>query len=379
MGGAEWSLFELLGGIRKLAPDWRLHLIAGEEGPLVERVARLGVEIDLAPFPPELARYGDAGGGPISAGVNSLRYARRLRALLRSIRPRVLHTNGVKAHLLAAISTQAGTGVVWHVRDYLGARRAASRLIRLAASTCHAAIAVSDSVARDLRSATGLGAAVHTVWNGVDMERFQPDGARLDLDAACGMEAPAGPVVRVGLVAAFARWKGHEVFLDALARLDPGSGVRGYIVGGPIYRTAGSQFDLDDLKRKAVALGLGGRTGFTGHVADPAAAIRALDIVVHASTQPEPFGRVIAEAMACSKPVVASNAGGAAEIVRAGEDALCHEPGDAAGLADRIAELAASAGLRARLGAAGREKAIRRFDRMATARNVLSVYEKVFS
>ena len=55
--------------------------------------------------------------------------------------------------------------------------------------------------------------------------------------------------------------------------------------------------------------------------------MRALDVVVHASTQPEPFGLVIAEAMACGRAVVVSSGGGAAEIVTPGEDALVHEVG----------------------------------------------------
>lgn len=68
--------------------------------------------------------------------------------------------------------------------------------------------------------------------------------------------------------------------------------------------------------------------------------MRALDIVVHASTQPEPFGLVIAEAMACGRAVIASQAGGAAEIIDPGENALGLPPGDAAVLAERIVQLA---------------------------------------
>ena len=70
------------------------------------------------------------------------------------------------------------------------------------------------------------------------------------------------------------------------------------MIGGTLYQTEGSQYDLEDLRRLAANLGLEGRVGFTGFVDEPAAAMRALDVVVHASTQPEPFGLVIAEAMA---------------------------------------------------------------------------------
>jgi glycosyltransferase involved in cell wall biosynthesis len=63
----------------------------------------------------------------------------------------------------------------------------------------------------------------------------------VDLDALAGLPpAPAG-VVRVGLVATFARWKGHITFLEALSRLPESLPVRGYIIGGPVYETAGSR------------------------------------------------------------------------------------------------------------------------------------------
>jgi glycosyltransferase involved in cell wall biosynthesis len=117
--------------------------------------------------------------------------------------------------------------------------------------------------------------------------------------------------------------------------------------------------------------------GFTGFVQDSAMAMRALDVVVHASTEPEPFGLVIAEAMACGKPVVASRAGGARELTESGVNALGHEPSDAAGLARRIEELARDAGLRQRLGSAGRSTAEQHFSRRRLARELTPVYQSI--
>ena len=151
-------------------------------------------------------------------------------------------------------------------------------------------------------------------------------------------------------MATFARWKGHATFLRALGLLPETLPVRGYIVGGPVYTTGASQVSLEELQRAGAAEGLDGRVGFVGYVPTPPHAMRALDVVVHASTEPEPFGLVIAEGMACGRAVVVSAAGGAAEIIEPGVNALSHEPGDAAGLADRIR----IAGLRRRVaGAAG--------------------------
>jgi glycosyltransferase involved in cell wall biosynthesis len=185
--------------------------------------------------------------------------------------------------------------------------------------------------------------------------------------------------VRVGLVATFARWKGHETFLRAIAQLPRDLPVRAYIIGDAVYQTDRSQYDRGELTRLAEALGVADRVGFTGFVARADTALRALDIVVHASTAPEPFGLVIAEAMACGRALVVSAAGGACELVAAGVDALTHAPGDVDALAERIAHLAHDPSLRARLGAAARRAAERAFDQARLAREILPVYQRVMA
>jgi glycosyltransferase involved in cell wall biosynthesis len=102
--------------------------------------------------------------------------------------------------------------------------------------------------------------------------------------------------------------------------------------------------------------------------------MRSLDVVVHASTEPEPFGLVIAEAMACGRAVVASRAGGAAELIHPEEDALGHAPGDTAGLSAQIRRLVEDEALRARLGIAGRAVAEARFDRTRLAAELVPIY-----
>ena len=167
------------------------------------------------------------------------------------------------------------------------------------------------------------------------------------------------------------------MFLRAIAQLDAALPVRAYIVGGAVYDTAGSQYSLDDLQRLTAAAGLEQRVAFTGFVERTAPVLRALDIVVHASTQPEPFGLAIAEAMACGCAVVVSDAGGAAEIVDAGRDALTHPPGDAAALGAVLARLAGDAPLRARLGTAARASAMARFDAATFGTAFATLYESV--
>ena len=391
-GGGERSLLDVMTEVRALRPDWKLSLIAGEDGPLIEAAREIGVAAWALEYPAGLAQFGDSAVASSSdgamrttkakfvvglgrAGIAALSHVPALRAAISGERPDVVHSNGFKAHILAAWTAPESVPIIWHVRDYVANRPAMSRLLAMHSRRCAVAVTNSRSVADDLRMACPQIPRTVAILNGIDLETFNPAGAAANLDALSALARPAGELVRVGLLATMAQWKGHEIFLRALAMLPRDLLVRGYVIGGSLYSTRGSQADLGKLRRLADTLSLDGNVGFTGFVDQPAAAIRALDIVVHASTSPEPFGRVIAEAMACGKAVIAAAAGGALEIVTSGQDAIAIAPGDASALADSIRQLVCDAPMRARLGAAARQTAEARFDRARMARELIPIYE----
>jgi glycosyltransferase involved in cell wall biosynthesis len=391
MGGAERSLYDLLASLRVARPRWELTLVVPQTGALAEKAERLGVRVLVVEFPRGLSRLGDAGaGGPAGRRVGRAKlllniaaaapgtalYLRRLRRALRRIDPDVIHANGLKSQVLA-VWARGGVPVVWHVHDYVSARPLMARLVKACAPRCAAAVVNSRSVGEDLREVCGEDLKTFTLYNAVDLETFSPSGERLDLDSLSGLPPAEPGTVRVGLLATMARWKGHETFLKSLSILPRDARVRGYVIGGSIYQTRGSQLGASELRECAARLGLEGRVGFTGFVEDPASAIRALDVLVHASTEPEPFGLAIVEGMACGRSVVASSAGGAAEILNGCDAALSHAPGDAANLSAQIGRLVRSAELRTRLGRAGRLIAEERFDRARLAADLINVYREV--
>jgi glycosyltransferase involved in cell wall biosynthesis len=386
VGGAEMNLLDVLASVRAARPDWGLKVLAGDEGPLRDAVEAMGLPFDVLPLPRGVARLGDAGLSGRSAGlrlaargpaaaVTAAGYLSRLRRRLRAEAPDLLQTNGMKAHALGAWAAPRGVPVVWHLQDYVGGRPVMARLLRLSAGPRVSAVAISRSVAADAAQVLGPGVRVATSYSALDLERFAPGpGQGGALDEAAGLPSAPPGTVRVGLVATFAHWKGHDVFLEAAARVPAGRPVRFYVVGGPIYRSLGSQRSPDELRARADALGLGGRVGFTGHRADPAEALRALDVVVHASTRPEPFGRVIVEGMACGRAVIAMNEGGAAELFDDGVSALRCPPRDPGALAAAITRLVDDPALRRRLGEGGRRAAEARVDRNRLAAEWVSVY-----
>lgn len=387
LGGAEMALLEILAALRAARPSWTLSLVTSAPGPLLDRASALGVSSLSLPFPRSLARLGEWGrrdspgawmallSSVAGAALPTLSYSRRLRRHLGIIRPDIVHTNGFKMHILGIHCRPAGAHVLWHLHDYLQARPLTTALLRAHVRQCAAIVANSNSVAEQASRSVRGAVPVHAIHNAVDLDRFTPEGTCLDLDRLSGMPPLPANAVRIGLLGTFARWKGHDVFFKALSQVKVPLPVRGYVIGDSIYETQGSQFSMTELRRLATEAGLDGKVAFTGHVADVPAALRTLDIVVHASVEPEPFGLVIAEAMACGRAIIVSRGGGAVEVAQAG--AVFHDPGDSADLARRITELVVDPAARASLGREGREAAVRLFGRERLVNSLIPVYEAI--
>jgi glycosyltransferase involved in cell wall biosynthesis len=385
IGGSETSLLELVRGLAA-TPGVEPILVMPRHGPLDDRARAAGAATRILPMPDALIAFGEwsmRGAAQLGrrtatlarAAAATRTYAAAVGALLAELEPDVIHTNGFKMHVLAARSAPAGVPIVWHLHEYLRPRPLSRILLRHHVRRAAAVVANSHSVEADLRQTLGAAAPVTAIYNAVDLEEFSPQGTALDLDRLAELPSAPPGTCRVGLLATFARWKGHDVFLQAVRQAS--RPVRAYVIGGPVYDTAGSQLTIDELRALAASLGIADRVGFTGFVARPAPALRALDVVVHASTEPEPFGLVIAEGMACGRTVIVSRAGGAAELVDDGVDALATAPGDAVALAHAIDRAAGDAALRERLGVAARRTAMRRFDSATFVARFLDLYARL--
>jgi glycosyltransferase involved in cell wall biosynthesis len=388
LGGAERLLLDLLASLGQTDPAPSLHLVLGEKGPLADQARKRGVRVTVLPLPRRLLELGDSAlgrwlhgaqlvGRGLLAGWSAYRYVGQLRRLIHAVSPDVLHSNSLKMHLLAALAAPSQPRLVWHLHDFVGNRAVMRRVLHWLAPRAAGAVAVSHAVADEAAAHLGR-LPVMVVSNAIDTNHFCPgSGCGHWLDEQADLPPAPPEVVRVGLVATYARWKGHDVFLDAAGRLAqrrPGLPVRFYVVGGPIYRTRGSQWSRDELRQRATATLANNRIGFIDFQTDPAPVYRALDVVVHASTQPEPFGLAIAEAMACGRAVVVARAGGAAELFTHDHDAVGTRPGDAEELACVLESLVEDPLRRRRLGMEARVTAQGRFACTRLGPEVLAAY-----
>ena len=236
-------------------------------------------------------------------------------------------------------------------------------------------IAASHYVAREIERRHNLDPArIRVIPRGVDPLVFAPDAVPADRIARVAqmMRVPDG-MYTVVIPGRLSSWKGQAVLLRAIARL-PWTEVCCVLVGSDQGRTKYTR----ELERLSEALGIADRVRIIGQVDDMPAALMLSDVVVHASTEAEAFGRVVIEAQAMGRPVIATNLGGPSETVEDGVTGWLTNPGDVDGLVRALVEaLSMDAEARSALGDRARASVLNGYTLQAMRDATLDVYETV--
>jgi glycosyltransferase involved in cell wall biosynthesis len=362
LSGGELALLRLL----KALTDVEAHVILAEEGPLVDSLLQAGVSVEVLPMRGRTRQLRKdnvrPGRLPLLAVSDTLTYTLRLAWRLRRLRADVVHTNSLKSGIYGSIAARfARTPVVWHLRDRINAEYLPGFGVRVVRTLTHqlADVVISNSQAtRQTLLPRQRSLVIPSVVEPMDA---RPERSTQDR-----------PIV-VGIVGRLAPWKGQESFLRAFVQAFPDGRQRAMIVGAPMFGDAETAY-ADRLRRLAHELGVADRVEFRGHRDDVGAEFRAMDVLVHASTIPEPFGQVVIEGMAAQLAVVASRGGGPEEIISDGVDGLLYERGDVAGLAQLLLRLEAEPQLRVALGHAGALRA-RDFSAAVVVPKVMQAYD----
>ena len=211
-------------------------------------------------------------------------------------------------------------------------------------------------------------AKVRVVPNGVDLKRFAPRPPSSALRASLGVPPSAPVALSIGR---HVPEKGYRHLVDAAALVERARpGVHWVLVGDGELRS--------ELEARARRLGLESRVHFTGWRDDVADVLALSDVFVLPS-QSEGFGRVLVEAMAMGRAIVATAVGGVPDVVLAGRTGLLVQPADPVALADAVRALLDDPARAARLGAAGRARAESSFSLGAHVHAVERVYDEVLA
>lgn len=331
LGGAELSLFDI---VRSRHSNDRVVLF--EHGRFENLLREQGIDVSICPLASQVSTIRKDSGFWLYI-QSSVALMRQVRAVIAEASGcSLFYANTPKAFVVSALAGwKTRKPVIYHLRDILSDThfsRANRWLIVMLAKLSRARVIANSAATADAFVAAGGSAeAVSVVHNGFDPTPFdrahqQSELHRAELRGALGLSDE--PVV--ALFGRLAEWKGQHLALEAIRRLPD---VHLLLVGDALF---GEDEYLEQFNRLASDPALRNRVHRLGFRTDVPELMQASDIVIHCSTAPEPFGRVIVEAMLSRRPLIASRAGGAAEIVRHGETGLLFPPGSADELASAI-------------------------------------------
>jgi glycosyltransferase involved in cell wall biosynthesis len=365
LSGAEIGLVRFA----QAAPQLDITAILAEDGPLVDALRDAGVRVEVLPLAADArdARRAEIASGAVRAAAAAQvgTYVYRLAGRLHRLQPDLVHTISLKAGVYGSLAARvAARPVLWHLHDYLSGDYLAPRV---AAVMRQVVTRLPDALATPSRSC---------------LEAVGPGARRLPTSVfpfpvpMPGEAAEIRPAVRtVGIVGRITPWKGQDVFLRGFAQAFPDDGVRARIIGSALFGEEDFERELRDL---AAQLGIAERVEFRGFRSDVVAELRELDVLVHASVLPDPLPGVVLEGLGAGLPIVASSAGGHAELLTAADAGLLFAPRDDAALAGALRRLAGDGELRRALATRGRAKA-REFAPDAVVHQIVDFYEQVVS
>ena len=297
-------------------------------------------------------------------------YVNRLRGWIRRDSIGLVHLNNGFENIEAQLAAElAGCPIVVHAHGPCGS----ARLTRLLARRGPVCVAISGVVGQSLIAAGVPTDRVHVLPNPLTVDPAPLDQG-LSAVARQRLGIPANYHL-MGIVGRIVEWKGQREFLNMAAmamREDPNLGA---VIIGDV--TDAMDAYGQEIQRQAAELGIADRLWFAGFLPDPRQVFALVDVLVHSSILPEPFGLVITEAMALGIPVVAANAGGPLEILTDGVDGFLADPRDPATVAARVASLFADPDLYGRIGAAARRSALARFSPSVYVERLAQVYDSV--
>jgi len=357
-GGVERGTVDVAAALK--AEGWTA-IVASAGGPMVREIERAGathVTLPLASKNPFVIR----------ANID------RLASLIRRFDVDIVHARSrAPAWSARAAARRTGRHFVTTFHNAYGDGSLLKHRYNAVMASGERVIAISHFVGEHVAANYGVPPErLRVIPRGIDINRFDPGKVQperlIALMKAWRLPESAPLVLLPGRLT---RWKGQLVLIDAIARLNRPE-LHAVILG------SGNARYRRELEAAVERTGAAGNFRFIDDSPDMAVAYMLADVVVSASTAPEGFGRVVVEAQAMGRPVIATAHGGALETVRPGETGLLVPPGDAGALAEALAAtLDLDPGTRLALARHQIAHAREHFSSALMTRRTLDVYEEL--
>lgn len=384
IGGSFYSLFYLVDGLDKSTYDpcvvfYQKHSLL----PLFKQ-AGIRTEIFSLPKPIHLSLF-DKGALKIlrepikilQSAINFYRFFIRqsfkYRKYIINNKIELVHLNNtiLRNHNWMLAAKLAGIKCVTHER---GVNNHFPAMARFFARHIDAIVCISGAVEDNLKNRKMDSGQLVKIFNGIDPDCVIAEKNMEEIRKEFNIPE-SSPVI--GIVGNIRGWKGQEVVVRAVARIkEKHQDIRCLIVGD---YSKNEQDYYDRLKHIINELDIVENIIFTGYQSNVASFMNAMAIVIHASILPEPFGRVLIEAMALSKPVVGSNEGAVPEIVVEAETGAMFKPGDDKALAKIVITLLNDPERRVKMGENGRLRLEQHFHIKRNVEQTQNMYQRLLS
>lgn len=377
LGGSYFSLLYLLRGLNRNL--YEPVVMFFQENAMIQDFESTPAEVLVYDYAPSVFH-------PISGPYDALRYLPKLfrrvlitqfglRKMIDEIRPDIMHLNNnfFSNHEWMLACRLRGVKIVAHNR---GIPMQPSLQTRIFVRMLDAVICVSDFNLSAIHEYGLRPKLARRVYNGLDPERIKVPAAARQRERCRRELGLGGEDILIGIVGNISRFKGQLVFAKAMRRvLERNTTAKAVIIGTATSKELAYEREVRTYIADA---NLGDRVAMLGFRKDVPELLNAMDIFVHASTGPEPFGRVVLEAMVMGKPIVATDGGGVRELIVDGESGRLVPMGNHIAMADAI-EGYIRDGVAARACSERAERRSRLFSIPAMLKGIEDVYEELFA
>jgi glycosyltransferase involved in cell wall biosynthesis len=356
LNGGERSFLSVLPILS--AAGFEITAAAPASGELAAALAQQGVAVE---------RFDCQGPDGTRRPLQELRNS--LAGLLHKIRPALLHANSLAmGRLSGPVVAELQVPSIAHLRDIVRLKRQAITDLNL-----HRRLLAVSAATREFHVGQGLAPQrMQVLYNGIDLERLVPRTATGRLHQELGIPPEC---LLIGTIGQLILRKGQDVLARAAAELADTVRNVHYLIIGARYSQKPEAIEFEnDLHRRVARAGLERRVHFLGVRDDLEQLLPELAMLVHPARQ-EPLGRVLLEAAACGRAVIATDVGGTREIFPPDlQAARLVPPNDHLSLAAAIRDLALNEPLRTQLGAAARLRMEQAFDLRTAAAGLVEHY-----
>ncbi|EJZ0948094.1 glycosyltransferase family 4 protein [Escherichia albertii] len=323
LGGAERSLQALIEGF--IAKDYSVHVIIGESrGPLLDWLRERKIRFKIIKQPSLKKKF-----GMVLFPFYLLQFLFLFYVYVKKNKIEIIHTNTFRARIYCALAKYITTcKLICHVRD-IEYSRFNKALLRIYDYTIAISDAVKRTVLEGIKGNNKLQKKIITIHNGVKVCHVPQTENKKYND-----------YINIGMFARFDEWKCHHVLIEAAdilkknnVEMKLGKKINYYLYGDAIRESEDIYYS--QIKKMVHNLQLENDVFFMGFYNEPINEMHKMNIIVCPSDN-EPFGRVLIEAMAIKKIVIASNNGGVKDILGRKFSDLTFEPRNAEALARKI-------------------------------------------